>query len=249
MIGPLRTYPFRLLFVALIVTLGASTFLERGTFAAVVLRLLITITLLSALNAVSGRRLTLVLGLSLFVPAVVAPWVGQLLNSDDLLGIGAIFGVLFLGLTAMEILGHVLRARRVTTEILYGGVATYLLLGVIGAFIYQAINVWQPGALSFPDNIGQVAVGDATRFSTFTYYSFVTLTTLGYGDITPITRLARSAAILEAVMGQLYLAVLIARLVGLHIVQAVSSDRGDVPLMVWGKRERGKGQGRGYRRE
>jgi voltage-gated potassium channel len=54
----------------------------------------------------------------------------------------------------------------------------------------------------------------------FTYYSFVTLTTLGYGDITPVTDPARSLSLLEAVMGQLYLAVLVARLVGIHIAQS-----------------------------
>jgi voltage-gated potassium channel len=59
--------------------------------------------------------------------------------------------------------------------------------------------------------------------SHFSYYSFVTLTTLGYGDITPLTPVARSLSLLEAITGQLYIAILIARLVGIHIAQSMKS--------------------------
>lgn len=73
-------------------------------------------------------------------------------------------------------------------------------------------ETFQPGSFQMP----QGTINQAT----FTYYSYVTLTTLGYGDITPISTPARSLALLEAMMGQLYLAVLIARLVGIHIAQS-----------------------------
>jgi voltage-gated potassium channel Kch len=67
--------------------------------------------------------------------------------------------------------------------------------------------------------------GQGIDLSHFSYYSYVTLTTLGYGDITPISTQARSLALLEAIMGPLYLAILVARLVGIHIAQGVSRGK------------------------
>lgn len=223
MIRKWREHRFSILFVALLVMLLVVPALQRGAVGAIVVKALVTVILLSALYAVSENRVALNIAVALAVPTVVANWTGQLLGIDAVLGLGSILTVLLLAFTAKEILGHVVRSRRVTAEVIRGALCVYLLLGVIGAVLYTALEVWQPGAIAFPEGSGGAAVGDATRFSATVYYSFVTLTTLGYGDITPVTRLARTLSMVEAVTGQLYLAVLIARLVGLHIVHSSTS--------------------------
>jgi hypothetical protein len=84
------------------------------------------------------------------------------------------------------------------------------------SFVYSVLESIHPG--SFATGEGQIEAGRRL----YIYYSFVTITTLGYGDITPITDLANSFSFLEAVTGQLYIAILIARLVGIHIAQSMN---------------------------
>lgn len=94
-----------------------------------------------------------------------------------------------------------------------GAICVYFMIGLLWALIFSTLELLQPGSFQMPQ-------GQGTELSHFSYYSYVTLTTLGYGDITPISPPARSLALLEAIMGPLYIAVLIARLVGIHIVQS-----------------------------
>jgi hypothetical protein len=92
----------------------------------------------------------------------------------------------------------------------FGAIVLYLLLGVMWAFAYAMLNVLLPNA--FTDGAGKTPA-----LTEWIYFSFVTLTTVGYGDITPVARAARSLAMLEALVGQLYPAIIIARLVSLQI--------------------------------
>ena len=87
-----------------------------------------------------------------------------------------------------------------------GAVTIYLLLGLIWARLYQLLELIRPGSFRFPP-------GEDSNAATLTYFSFVTLATVGYGDVTPITIVSRDLAVLEAVMGQLYLVILISWLV------------------------------------
>ncbi|MBW2410331.1 MAG: two pore domain potassium channel family protein, partial [Deltaproteobacteria bacterium] len=96
-----------------------------------------------------------------------------------------------------------------------GAAVVYLLLAIVWAYAYRAIGVIQPGSFAIADaqNITQ---------SLALYYSFVTITTLGYGDIFPVTTAAKSCAILEAIIGQLYLVITIALLVGVYVSQSLA---------------------------
>jgi len=98
--------------------------------------------------------------------------------------------------------------------------STYLLIGVTWSFFYAMVEISSPGAFNFgllAAQAGDSAARGALHF--FTYYSLVTLSTLGYGDITPLSPFARSLSALEAITGQLFIAITIARLVGTHIAQ------------------------------
>jgi hypothetical protein len=100
--------------------------------------------------------------------------------------------------------------KEITAETIKGAISVYFLMGFFWAFLYSLVLLVNPGAFSFQTG--------TFEYSSLTYFSFTTLTTLGYGDFTPVSWMARNLTILESTFGQIYLTVLIARLVGLHIV-------------------------------
>lgn len=114
-------------------------------------------------------------------------------------------------LFAATVAAQVYRRGPVTHHRIQGAVAVYLLLGLIWANAYEILHLVQPGAFS------GVLGAEPPVPQTWNYYSFVTLTTMGYGDIAPVHPVARSLAIAEALTGQLFLAVTLARLVALHV--------------------------------
>ena len=93
-----------------------------------------------------------------------------------------------------------------------GGICIYLLLGMTWAFFYLFINIAIPDSF---DGLTSTEIGD--QVIDLIYFSFVTLTTLGYGDLTPVRPLARTVAYLEAIVGQFYVAVLVAWLVAMYL--------------------------------
>jgi hypothetical protein len=103
----------------------------------------------------------------------------------------------------------------VTATRVTGAVAVYLLFGLTWTYLYSLIDHLLPGAFALPASSG---ITETNRQESFTYFSFITLTTLGYGDITPVHPLARLCAVIQALFGQLYPATLLARLVSLEIV-------------------------------
>ena len=116
----------------------------------------------------------------------------------------------------MCILGYVLRSGRVTIDRIFAAVCVYMLIGFAWTFAYALLEEIAPGSFAALPEIGRN--DDVARVLRLRYFSFMTLTTVGYGDILPRSSAARTMAVLEAVMGQIYLMVLVARLVGLHIV-------------------------------
>jgi uncharacterized membrane protein len=128
--------------------------------------------------------------------------------------------ILFLLVVLVSLLRAVLSAETVTSDTLYGALSVYLLMAFLFGVAYLLLETLQPGALAinsthFPNH----------RIDWFDcmFFSFVTLTSLGYGDMVPLTGQARSLSILEAVSGIMYVAILIARLVGLYAVPKVKS--------------------------
>jgi hypothetical protein len=104
-----------------------------------------------------------------------------------------------------------LASEDVTREVLFAAVIIYLLMALMWSFAYMVLEAIVPGSFNIPES------GLEVRQFVFLYYSFVTITTLGYGDITPATHQAGALAILEAIAGQIYLVVLVAFLVGMFV--------------------------------
>jgi uncharacterized membrane protein len=110
------------------------------------------------------------------------------------------------------------REREVTADGVATALCAYLLIGLAWTLFYVAVHDLNPDAFRLPEGI--VQPGRAA--SAFLYFSFVTLATLGYGDITPHSEAARALAVIEAIVGQFFVAVVLARLVALEIATATS---------------------------
>ena len=170
---------------------------------------LISLMLVSGAAAVSDRpRSTLIVAV-ITVPALLVRWTSWLFPTADLAVWREISTLATLFVLCGVVLALVLRRGPITTHRIQGAIAVYLLLGFIWAQAYELVALLHPGAFT-----GAV---DARSSLTWTYYSFVTLTTMGYGDIMPVHPLARAIAVLEALTGQLYLAIMLARLVSLEL--------------------------------
>lgn len=137
--------------------------------------------------------------------------------------------ILFLSYVLAIVVKSVFRAGEITSDILCGAVSVYLLFGVLAGFVFVLIEFLLPGSFVI-SSIHLPAVQQEASFARdpgwLLYFSFVTLTTVGYGDVLPANPVARSAAVLVAVIGQILLMVQIARLVGLHVAQGAESSRG-----------------------
>ena len=191
--------------------------------------------LLSAVFAVSSSRLTSIIAVSLAAPAIILGVLTLLVKQDWIDVATHLLDILFLGYTVVVILGSVFSSSRVTIDTISAALCVYLLLGVLWSIVFSLLETIDHDSFAYTiAEDGNFGSGDyetgAMRFGAegtvfALYYSFVTITTLGYGDVVPISPAARMFAAIEAIMGQLYLAVLVARLVGLHISH--SSNRGD----------------------
>lgn len=127
----------------------------------------------------------------------------------------------------VAILYYIARATRADLDMIFGAVGVYFLVGTLWATLYIQVEKLMPHSFHIPAEIAEATKGlPYNRLTTFMYYSFITLTTLGYGDIVPVNPIARNLAVMEALFGQVYTAVLVARLVGLHLFQA-TQDKND----------------------
>lgn len=162
------------------------------------------------------RRAVLILG----IPAVVFLIGSHLVPgglSRTTLVLGRISTGIFLCFTVALIVRTVLTQARVSADTIVGAICGYLLIGVLWTDIYCALEVASPGSFSTSNSSPDDFADPDRRHATLEYFSFVTLTTVGYGDIFPVARAARALAVVEAIAGQFYLAVLVAGLVSLHV--------------------------------
>lgn len=143
--------------------------------------------------------------------------VGALRVGEPGAALGAIFQVALLGALTLAVLSRILRHEEVTEQTILGAVSAYLLIGQVFAWIYLALHGIEGSSVLKPSEAGEIPV----------YYSYVVLTTLGFGDVTPTTELAQRLTVLEALMGQLFLTILLARLVSVY--SRVGRSASDTP--------------------
>jgi Ion channel len=177
-----------------------------------------------------GRRMRrdLLVGAALGIPVLVGRWLP--LYSADIrvfLAIDILTAAFLLYITIM-ILTQVLSAGRVTLDTIAGAMCSYCLIGLAWAFVYRAMFMINPHAFVFAAgsfHIFENNTRSEPQLMNFAYYSFATLTTTGFGDITPAVGVSRAISVIEAIVGQFFLAILIARLVSLEIIHSTSRGR------------------------
>jgi len=215
------------LLIFLMVFIFLGPFIEQDDEGLSLYDGLVTGTLILGAYSASGKKSSLVIALAIFVPAVALVWLDHFDPSTSYALPRYILAILFFMYIGGTILSHVLKAERVTFDKICAALCSYLLLGLIFALLYSLLEFLDPGTfLSGGEVIPQ---GDPRAFygagmGQAIYFSFTTLTTLGYGDITGATPVAKNLSVLEAIIGQIYLVVLVARLVGLEISH--SKDKG-----------------------
>jgi hypothetical protein len=160
--------------------------------------------------------------LALTVVTLAVRWVEHFFGVGAL-DVGALLiTVIWLVYAVSILIGHLFQRTDVTVDTILSAVVTYLLVAIAFTLVFEIIELRQPGAFS-----GLPVNAHSSRRelgSSMVYFSLVNITTMGYGDIVPVSSLARPLAVLEGVFGQLYLAVMIARLVGLHLVGSRDQD-------------------------
>jgi hypothetical protein len=200
---------YAILFYSLLLTIAAGPLSETLGFGGVALEFLLGMNMLAAVLPIgdrSGRRI--LFGIFLLAALIrLLAWIFDFPGaSRGGLGVWTLIALI----AAISALRFSLRTRAVTSEHVYAALSAYVLAGVFFGVGYWILEMTWPGSLLSAG----APTGEGFTTANAIYFSFVTLATLGYGDIVPRTDAARGIAIIEAVLGQLYLAVLVARLVG-----------------------------------
>jgi hypothetical protein len=201
------------LLLSLLLLMLAMPIFSGGVFGRVIGQVLWSVVLVAGAYAVSRRRQVLMLSIALLIPSFALGWLDVAIELRWLGYVAPGLMVLFSVLVTLTIMRDILTEKDVTLDTIFGSGCVYLLIGIVFAELFMLIHT------AAPNSIGGSVAGATSDvvFSELLYYSFVTLTTLGYGDITPTSDLARSTSVFEAILGQFYLTVLVARLVGLHL--------------------------------
>jgi hypothetical protein len=201
------------LLIALALFFMWAPFVEEIEGGELIVSGLFSLILLAGVIAVADRKRVLVIAIVLAIPAIAGRWINHF--RPDLIppAVFLVAGLILIAFVVGNLLRYVLRAPSVNTEVLCASISAYLMLGLMWTMAYTLVDQLTPGgAFSFNTNAGPRSMNGFTGF----YFSFITLSTVGYGDITPVSRMARWLAAMEAMTGLLYVAVLIARLVALY---------------------------------
>ena len=198
------------LFVTLLVLVALAPFVETQRWGLHIRYIVNALVMLAAVAAVGRSIVSFVVVLAMAAPAMAFRWLalqtGEATYIDLSLRLDAGVYVATIGL----LMRFVLDREVLTSDRLWGAAAAYLMMGVLWSILYQIIDRLGVPAFAIRGASGDMQLNDLL------YFSFGTLTTSGFGDIVPVTRVAQTAAMIEGIVGQLFMAILIARLVGIY---------------------------------
>lgn len=201
---------FRNLLFFLLLYIFISPFLVHYPSLAIITHSLLSFTLFFSVWAVQRQQNYRPLAIVLLIPVLALYWLGLYeFIPFDLLSAYALLALFYI-LLIIAFGGQLNRAKRIDLQVIYGTLCLYLILGLLWGALYSLLHELRPG--SFAGALLETPKG--SLLTTFNYFSMVTLTTLGYGDITPQTHAAGALCQVEAITGQFYIAVLVAWLVG-----------------------------------
>jgi voltage-gated potassium channel len=198
------------LLAAILSMIIGSPFLDDMFHYAFIPDIFITIIFILGIYAISRKRLHIYIALALAIPMFIGVWSAYIIQSSKSIVLGHFFGALFIGFVIGLLIKFIFDETEITKEVIFAAVVVYLLMAMMWSNAYLILEFFNPGSFSIPES---------TSLDPFPYlyFSFVTITTLGYGDVAPLTNKASSLVILEAVVGQIYLVVIVAWLVGMYV--------------------------------
>lgn len=218
-----------IMLIAILMLLIIYPFVQNQSPQIVVsIEMFFTLFLIAGINAVSQNKKIVTVSLLLAMMSFTIIWFDYFLHNPILITFGLCVEILFFIIITVTIISHVLKYKKVSADKIYGAICGYLLIGIIWSMIYTVIELSFPNSFYFANGLNLDALQTSTHrlyFSQFIYFSYITLSTLGYGDIVPIGLEARAFTSIQAIIGQLYVAILIARLVGLHISHTLLNKR------------------------
>jgi hypothetical protein len=206
------------LFVALLVLVAGAPLIEMTPLGKLALNVVNLLIVIAAVAAVGRTVTSFVIAVLLAAPALAFQWVGLSTEHPEALAWSMAFGAALYAATLVYLLQYVFRRDVMTADKLYGAAAAYLMLGVLWAYLYSLIERFYPHSFALGGAPADVSMPE------FIYFSFTVLTSTGFGDMTPLTRQARSVCIVEQIVGALFVAILIARLAGVYPPRRRESD-------------------------
>lgn len=211
--APIEGHGFRNLIFFLLVYIVGSPFLDPYPSLAIYAHASLSVAMFVAIYTVQRHQQERSVAIALLLPLLVLYWLGIYdIISFSRRAAYLLFAIYF-GLLVYSYVWQIAHSRKVTRNVLYATFSLYLILGLFWGSLYALLNEIIPGAYS-----GMLLEDmQGNTLHTFNYFSFVTLTTLGYGDIIPQTAGASSLCQMEAIFGQFFTAVVVAWLVGMHV--------------------------------
>jgi voltage-gated potassium channel len=180
-----------------------------------ILMFLIEATLIVGVWSLVRQRFWFMIGLILIAIGAINIILEAIINHGWAHYVNLIVALLFYLFTTVIAFRTLLTGERIDLNMLMGSICVYILVGISWSILYYFESVIHPGAFN-----GIAEMSGKQRFTELLYYSYVTVSTLGYGDVTPVTPIARTLAYLEALFGQFYIAILVASFVGMHIARS-----------------------------
>lgn len=201
------------LLITLVLMMVMSPFFQDLRIGGIIEALLLTLVLIAAVIVIGASRGMRILAVVLAIPAVIGKWINHFRPDLFPVEITLVASLLFVAFVVVHLLRFTLRAPRVNVEVLCAAISNYLMIGLMWVFAYQLAAQLVPDSFGFSSGPSSDRMMDG--FNAL-YFSFVTLSTIGYGDITPLSGPARMLAIVEATVGMFYMTVLVARLVAMY---------------------------------
>ena len=229
--GILARHKYLLLLLALVAMLIWSSFAHRLPIRPVVTEVLAMVVLVTVFLVVFTRRRERTVALAIVVMAMALRWSRYIFPPQEgSILQPAVFHVLvavFLALAVFVILHNIFAEKSVTRDQVLGTVCGYFIAGALWSHVYALVELAAPGSFALTPELAKQAMSWDGRVAIFNYFSLVTLTTMGYGDVTPLHGPATALAVIEVVFGQFYIAIVVAQLVGIQLAQSMrpKSDR------------------------
>lgn len=195
-----------LLLISLLVLIVLLPLLEDSILGSIVLLILFAFILLFGVYAISYDVRNIAISLMLAVPTFIVVWTETFQSSPSLLIARFILSIITILFILITILWNILSVEKVSIDQIYGAVCVYILIALVFSQVYSLLYVFSPTSFHF--EFGQFS------FSSILYFSFVALSSVGFGDIVAVSPLARAIVSLELIAGVIFVAVLIARLIG-----------------------------------